>query len=100
MANIFNAQSFQHLEIIKVQSASGIYTFFKKIFFSAPRFMLLSGCPSSGNISECNTSFGGFQGCMRLISIGNKAVDMISVQQNIFGNFSDLQIDLCGITDR
>ncbi|XP_048147876.1 contactin-associated protein-like 4 isoform X2 [Corvus hawaiiensis] len=58
------------------------------------------GCPSSGNISECNTSFGGFQGCMRLISIGNKAVDMISVQQNGFGNFSDLQIDLCGITDR
>ncbi|NXN24889.1 CNTP4 protein, partial [Nycticryphes semicollaris] len=58
------------------------------------------GCPSSGNISECNTSFGGFQGCMRLISIGNKAVDMISVQQNIFGNFSDLQIDLCGIIDR
>ncbi|XP_052634435.1 contactin-associated protein-like 4 isoform X2 [Harpia harpyja] len=58
------------------------------------------GCPSSGNISECNTSFGGFQGCMRLISIGNKAVDMISVQQNVFGNFSDLQIDLCGIIDR
>ncbi|NXD99758.1 CNTP4 protein, partial [Chaetorhynchus papuensis] len=58
------------------------------------------GCPSSGNISECNTSFGGFQGCMRLISIGNKPVDMISVQQNGFGNFSDLQIDLCGITDR
>ncbi|NWV08240.1 CNTP4 protein, partial [Ptilonorhynchus violaceus] len=58
------------------------------------------GCPSIGNISECNTSFGGFQGCMRLISIGNKAVDMISVQQNGFGNFSDLQIDLCGIMDR
>ncbi|NXV39123.1 CNTP4 protein, partial [Rissa tridactyla] len=58
------------------------------------------GCPSSGNISQCNTSFGGFQGCMRLISIGNKAVDMISVQQNVFGNFSDLQIDLCGIIDR
>ncbi|XP_014797567.1 PREDICTED: contactin-associated protein-like 4 isoform X3 [Calidris pugnax] len=58
------------------------------------------GCPNSGNISECNTSFGAFQGCMRLISIGNKGVDMISVQQNIFGNFSDLQIDLCGIIDR
>ncbi|XP_059348737.1 contactin-associated protein-like 4 isoform X2 [Ammospiza nelsoni] len=58
------------------------------------------GCPSSGNISECNTSFGGFQGCMQHISIGNKAVDIISIQQNGFGNFSDLQIDLCGITDR
>uniref|UniRef100_A0A672V9F4 Contactin associated protein family member 4 n=1 Tax=Strigops habroptila TaxID=2489341 RepID=A0A672V9F4_STRHB len=58
------------------------------------------GCPTTGNISECNTSFGGFQGCMRLIAIDNKAVDMISVQQNVFGNFSDLQIDLCGIIDR
>ncbi|KAM6033691.1 contactin-associated protein-like 4 [Chlamydotis macqueenii] len=62
--------------------------------------LYFGGCPNSANISECNTSFGGFQGCMRLISIGNKAVDMISVQQNIFGNFSDLQIDLCGIIDR
>lgn len=74
-------------------------TFFNKIFLFSSVF-ILSGCPNSGNISECNTSFGGFQGCMRLISIGNKAVDMISIQQNGFGNFSDLQIDLCGITDR
>ncbi|XP_068523454.1 contactin-associated protein-like 4 isoform X2 [Anas acuta] len=69
-------------------------------YFSAPGFMFLSGCPNSGNNSECKSSFGGFQGCMRLISIGNKAVDMNSVQKNIFGNFSDLQIDLCGIIDR
>uniref|UniRef100_A0A8C3CFW8 Contactin-associated protein-like 4 n=1 Tax=Cairina moschata TaxID=8855 RepID=A0A8C3CFW8_CAIMO len=67
---------------------------------AAPGFMFLSGCPNSGNNSECKTSFGGFQGCMRLISIGNKAVDMNSVQKNIFGNFSNLQIDLCGIIDR
>uniref|UniRef100_A0A8C3CCG6 Contactin-associated protein-like 4 n=1 Tax=Cairina moschata TaxID=8855 RepID=A0A8C3CCG6_CAIMO len=69
-------------------------------YFGAPGFMFLSGCPNSGNNSECKTSFGGFQGCMRLISIGNKAVDMNSVQKNIFGNFSNLQIDLCGIIDR
>ncbi|XP_009994687.1 PREDICTED: contactin-associated protein-like 4 [Chaetura pelagica] len=62
--------------------------------------LYFGGCPSSGNISECNASFGGFQGCMRLITIDNKTVDMISVQQNIVGNFSDLQIDLCGIIDR
>lgn len=77
-----------------------IYFFSIKYFFSAPIFILILGCPSSRNISECNPSFGGFQGCMQLISIGNKAVDMISIQQNGFGNFSDLQIDLCGITDR
>uniref|UniRef100_A0A8C6ZC26 Contactin-associated protein-like 4 n=1 Tax=Nothoprocta perdicaria TaxID=30464 RepID=A0A8C6ZC26_NOTPE len=58
------------------------------------------GCPSGGNNTECDSSFGGFQGCMRLFSIGNKPVDMIAVQQNIHGNFSDLQIDLCGIIDR
>ncbi|XP_032062266.1 contactin-associated protein-like 4 isoform X3 [Aythya fuligula] len=69
-------------------------------YFGAPGFMFLSGCPNIGNNSECKSSFGGFQGCMRLISIGNKAVDMNSVQKNIFGNFSDLQIDLCGIIDR
>eukprot|EP00076_Gallus_gallus_P049548 XP_428089.4 contactin-associated protein-like 4 [Gallus gallus] len=62
--------------------------------------LYFGGCPNNGNYSECKSSFGGFQGCMQLISIGNEAVDMISVQQNIFGNFSDLQIDLCGIMDR
>lgn len=71
-----------------------------KTFFSASDIMLLTGCPNLGNNLECKSSFGGFQGCMQLISIGNEAVDMISVQQNIFGNFSDLQIDLCGIMDR
>lgn len=88
------------MEPIEVEFTFGICIFFNKIFLFSSIFYLLSGCPSSGNISECNTSFGGFQGCMRLISIGNKAVDMISMQQNGFGNFSDLQIDLCGITDR
>ncbi|KAM8793234.1 contactin-associated protein-like 4 [Eudromia elegans] len=58
------------------------------------------GCHNGGNNAECNSSFGGFQGCMRLFSIDNKPVDMIAVQQNILGNFSDLQIDLCGIIDR
>lgn len=37
---------------------------------------------------------------MRRISISNKVVDLISVQQGTLGNFSDLQIDSCGITDR
>ncbi|XP_042678856.1 contactin-associated protein-like 4 [Centrocercus urophasianus] len=62
--------------------------------------LYFGGCPNLGNNLECKSSFGGFQGCMQLISIGNEAVDMISVQQNIFGSFSDLQIDLCGIMDR
>ncbi|XP_048203563.1 contactin-associated protein-like 3 [Perognathus longimembris pacificus] len=56
------------------------------------------GCPE--NISGCGSSLGGFQGCLRLISIGDKAVDPISVQQGALGSFSDLQIDSCGIIDR
>ncbi|XP_073201039.1 contactin-associated protein-like 4 isoform X4 [Lepidochelys kempii] len=58
------------------------------------------GCPNNGDSSECKSPFAGFQGCMRLITTGNKAVDLISVQQNSLGNFSNLQIDLCGIIDR
>uniref|UniRef100_A0A7N5K2P5 Contactin associated protein family member 4 n=1 Tax=Ailuropoda melanoleuca TaxID=9646 RepID=A0A7N5K2P5_AILME len=58
------------------------------------------GCPDNSFGSKCKNPLGGFQGCMRLISISNKAVDLISVQQGSLGNFSDLQIDSCGITDR
>uniref|UniRef100_A0A452UHK8 Contactin associated protein family member 4 n=1 Tax=Ursus maritimus TaxID=29073 RepID=A0A452UHK8_URSMA len=54
------------------------------------------GCPDNSFGSKCKNALGGFQGCMRLISISNKAVDLISVQKK----FSDLQIDSCGITDR
>ncbi|XP_036130146.1 contactin-associated protein-like 4 isoform X1 [Molossus molossus] len=58
------------------------------------------GCPDNSFGSKCKNPFGGFQGCMRLISISNKVVDLITVQQGFLGNFSDLQIDSCGITDR
>ncbi|XP_024591417.1 contactin-associated protein-like 4 isoform X4 [Neophocaena asiaeorientalis asiaeorientalis] len=58
------------------------------------------GCPDNSFGSKCKSPLGGFQGCMRLISINHKMVDLISVQQESLGNFSDLQIDSCGITDR
>uniref|UniRef100_A0A8C5VRK9 Contactin associated protein family member 4 n=1 Tax=Microcebus murinus TaxID=30608 RepID=A0A8C5VRK9_MICMU len=58
------------------------------------------GCPDKSFGSKCKSPLGGFQGCMRLISINNKVVDLISVQQGSLGNFSDLQIDSCGISDR
>jgi hypothetical protein len=62
--------------------------------------LLSSGCPDKGFGSKCKSPLGGFQGCMRLISINNKMVDLIAVQQGALGNFSDLQIDSCGISDR
>ncbi|KAF6078469.1 hypothetical protein HJG60_009265 [Phyllostomus discolor] len=58
------------------------------------------GCPDNSFGSKCRNPQGGFQGCMRHISIGARAVDLISVQQGSLGNFSDLQVDSCGITDR
>uniref|UniRef100_A0A2K6BES0 Contactin associated protein family member 4 n=1 Tax=Macaca nemestrina TaxID=9545 RepID=A0A2K6BES0_MACNE len=58
------------------------------------------GCPDKSFGSKCKSPLGGFQGCMRLISIGGRVVDLISVQQGSLGNFSDLQIDSCGISDR
>ncbi|XP_054566964.1 contactin-associated protein-like 4 isoform X5 [Eptesicus fuscus] len=61
---------------------------------------ITAGCPDNSFGSKCKNPLGGFQGCMRRISISNKVVDLISVQQGTLGNFSDLQIDSCGITDR
>uniref|UniRef100_A0A4X1SEE9 Contactin-associated protein-like 3 n=1 Tax=Sus scrofa TaxID=9823 RepID=A0A4X1SEE9_PIG len=60
----------------------------------------LGGCPDNSSGPGCANPLGGFQGCLRLISLGDKAVDPISVQQGALGSFRDLQIDTCGLTDR
>ncbi|XP_021571814.1 contactin-associated protein-like 3, partial [Carlito syrichta] len=57
-------------------------------------------CPHNSSDSGCSRPLAGFQGCLRLITIGDKAVDPLSVQQGALGSFGDLQIDSCGITDR
>ncbi|XP_073490537.1 contactin-associated protein-like 5 isoform X1 [Aquarana catesbeiana] len=56
------------------------------------------GCPDPP--SDCVNPISSFQGCMRLIFIDNQPKDLISVQRGMLGNFSDLQIDMCGIKDR
>ncbi|KAM6176572.1 contactin-associated protein-like 4 isoform 5-T5 [Erethizon dorsatum] len=61
---------------------------------------ITAGCPEKSFATKCKSLLGGFQGCMRLISISNEVIDLISVQQGSLGNFSDLQIDSCGISDR
>ncbi|XP_049470401.1 contactin-associated protein-like 4 [Panthera uncia] len=58
------------------------------------------GCVPPGSGSERQASLAGFQGCLRLISINAREVDLISVQRGLLGNFSDLQIDSCGLLDR
>lgn len=44
--------------------------------------------------------FRAFQGCMRLLAVDDQPVDLIMVQQRMMGNYSHLQIDMCGIIDR
>uniref|UniRef100_A0A3Q3WFW0 Uncharacterized protein n=1 Tax=Mola mola TaxID=94237 RepID=A0A3Q3WFW0_MOLML len=54
-------------------------------------------CESS---PECRNPFRVFQGCMRLLTLDNQPVNLIKVQQRLLGNYSHLQIDMCGIIDR
>uniref|UniRef100_A0AAY4B510 Contactin associated protein like 3 n=1 Tax=Denticeps clupeoides TaxID=299321 RepID=A0AAY4B510_9TELE len=64
--------------------------------------LYFGGCPDKDNTAShgCRNPFNVFQGCMRHISIDNSEVDLVMVQQTSLGNFSDLQMDVCGITDR
>lgn len=57
-------------------------------------------CPAEGTNLECRNPFRGFQGCMRLLTLDNHPVNLIKVQKRLLGNYSHLQIDMCGITDR
>uniref|UniRef100_A0A3B4GBX0 Contactin-associated protein-like 4 n=1 Tax=Pundamilia nyererei TaxID=303518 RepID=A0A3B4GBX0_9CICH len=49
---------------------------------------------------KCKNPFNTFQGCMRLLTLDDQTVDLIKVQQRLLGNYSHLQIDMCGIIDR
>uniref|UniRef100_A0A3Q3WVM6 Uncharacterized protein n=1 Tax=Mola mola TaxID=94237 RepID=A0A3Q3WVM6_MOLML len=77
---------------------------------SFPFFLLLSiyfgggysifCCPSEDDAQECRNPFNVFQGCMRLLTLDNRDVDLIMVQQKQLGVYRNLQIDMCGIIDR
>lgn len=69
-------------------------SFLPDSLFSCP------GCPAEDDSQECKNPFNIFQGCMRLLSLHNQPVDLIMVQQRLLGNYSQLQIDMCGIIDR
>uniref|UniRef100_A0A3B4GFW4 Contactin-associated protein-like 4 n=1 Tax=Pundamilia nyererei TaxID=303518 RepID=A0A3B4GFW4_9CICH len=59
-----------------------------------------SGCPTGESAQKCKNPFNTFQGCMRLLTLDDQTVDLIKVQQRLLGNYSHLQIDMCGIIDR
>uniref|UniRef100_A0A672JQW0 Contactin associated protein like 3 n=1 Tax=Salarias fasciatus TaxID=181472 RepID=A0A672JQW0_SALFA len=62
--------------------------------------VFFGGCPADADGPECRNLFDGFQGCMRLLTLDDRPVDLIAVQQRLLGNYSQLQIDMCGIMDR
>ncbi|CAI5654794.1 unnamed protein product [Oreochromis niloticus] len=62
--------------------------------------IFFGGCPTEENSQECLNPFKAFQGCMRLLTVDNQPLDLIKVQQRLIGNYSHLQIDMCGIIDR
>uniref|UniRef100_A0A8C6NNF0 Contactin associated protein like 3 n=1 Tax=Nothobranchius furzeri TaxID=105023 RepID=A0A8C6NNF0_NOTFU len=62
--------------------------------------LFFGGCPTKETNMECRNLFRHFQGCMRLITVNNQPVDLIKVQQRMMGDFTNLQIDMCGIIDR
>ncbi|KAM9385765.1 contactin-associated protein-like 4 [Pholidichthys leucotaenia] len=62
--------------------------------------LFFGGCPDQSSSLECRNPFQVFQGCMRLLALDDQPVDLINVQQRLLGNYSHLQIDMCGIIDR
>ncbi|XP_040896361.1 contactin-associated protein-like 4 [Toxotes jaculatrix] len=62
--------------------------------------LFFGGCPAQQSSQECRNPFEMFQGCMRLLTLDGQSVDLIKVQQRLLGNYSHLQIDMCGIIDR
>lgn len=62
--------------------------------------LFCSGCPVEDGSQKCRNLFSVFQGCMRLFTVDNQNLDLIKVQEKQLGNYSNLQIDICGIIDR
>ncbi|XP_038146709.1 contactin-associated protein-like 4 [Cyprinodon tularosa] len=62
--------------------------------------IFFGGCPAQNYNQDCRNPYDTFQGCMRLITLDSQPVDLIMVQQRLLGNYSQLQIDMCGIIDR
>nr|XP_046258659.1 contactin-associated protein-like 4 [Scatophagus argus] len=62
--------------------------------------LFFGGCPSEGSNQGCKNPFKAFRGCMRLLTMDNRPLDLIKVQQRLMGNYSHVQVDMCGIIDR
>uniref|UniRef100_A0A665TRL0 Contactin associated protein like 3 n=1 Tax=Echeneis naucrates TaxID=173247 RepID=A0A665TRL0_ECHNA len=59
-----------------------------------------AGCPTEESGQKCMNPFKAFQGCMCMLTVDNQEVDLFQVQKRLIGNYSHLQLDMCGIIDR
>uniref|UniRef100_A0A8D3A368 Contactin-associated protein-like 4 n=1 Tax=Scophthalmus maximus TaxID=52904 RepID=A0A8D3A368_SCOMX len=82
---------------VDLTSGRGRLSLPSQVFCSIYFFGLLGGYLHN---SVCRNPFDIFQGCMRLLTVDDQPVDLILVQQRLLGNYSHLQIDMCGIIDR
>uniref|UniRef100_A0A3B4B5B2 Uncharacterized protein n=1 Tax=Periophthalmus magnuspinnatus TaxID=409849 RepID=A0A3B4B5B2_9GOBI len=62
--------------------------------------LYFGGCPIEDSVEGCRNPFSSFRGCMHSLVVNNQPVDLIMVQERLLGNYSQLQIDMCGIADR
>uniref|UniRef100_A0A3Q2E325 Contactin associated protein like 3 n=1 Tax=Cyprinodon variegatus TaxID=28743 RepID=A0A3Q2E325_CYPVA len=62
--------------------------------------LFFGGCPAQAVSLDCRNPFQEFQGCIRLLKLDSETMDLIKVQDGRLGNYSGLQIDMCGIIDR
>ncbi|XP_063741599.1 contactin-associated protein-like 4 isoform X1 [Eleginops maclovinus] len=62
--------------------------------------LFFGGCPPENHRQECRNPFNVFQGCLRLLTLDDRLVDLILVQLKQLGIYSNLQIDMCGIINR
>ncbi|XP_066511823.1 contactin-associated protein-like 5 [Hoplias malabaricus] len=63
--------------------------------------VLFGGCSTAAAANQgCRNPTQAYQGCMSSIIINSQPIDLYHVQQGLVGNYSELQIDICGIRDR
>uniref|UniRef100_A0AAV2JJW8 Contactin-associated protein-like 4 n=1 Tax=Knipowitschia caucasica TaxID=637954 RepID=A0AAV2JJW8_KNICA len=62
--------------------------------------LYFGGCPIVDGAEGCRNPFSSFRGCMHSLVVNDQPVDLVMVQERLLGNYSQLQIDMCGITDR
>ncbi|KAG9261095.1 contactin-associated protein-like 5 [Astyanax mexicanus] len=62
--------------------------------------VLIGGCPAALANQGCRNPTLTYQGCMRSIVVNGHPIDLYRVQQGLLGNYSELQIDICGVQDR